>query len=58
MRLPAQDRRKYDGAANSGSQISERVPLVSALHNENSAYSKAEPVIAGRVLSVFQHRGC
>jgi 3,4-dihydroxy 2-butanone 4-phosphate synthase/GTP cyclohydrolase II len=52
MRLMTNNPRKYNGIADFGLRIVERVPLVSPLHEENVAYLKAKQVIMGHMLGL------
>jgi 3,4-dihydroxy 2-butanone 4-phosphate synthase / GTP cyclohydrolase II len=52
MRLMTNNQRKYDGIADYGLQIVERVPLVAPLHQENAAYLMAKQVIMGHMLGL------
>ncbi len=52
MRLMTNNQQKYDGIADYGLRIVERVPLVSSLHDENAAYLKAKQVLMGHMLGL------
>ena len=52
MRLMTNNQKKYDGIADYGLRIVERVPLVSPLHDENAAYLKAKQVLMGHMLGL------
>ena len=52
MRLMTNNQKKYDGIADYGLRIVERVPLNSPLHDENAAYLKAKQVIMGHMLGL------
>ena len=52
MRLMTNNQKKYDGIADYGLRIVERVPLISPLHDENAAYLKAKQVLMGHVLGL------
>jgi len=52
MRLMTNNQKKYDGIADHGLHIAERVPLISPLHDENAAYLKAKQVIMGHMLGL------
>jgi 3,4-dihydroxy 2-butanone 4-phosphate synthase/GTP cyclohydrolase II len=52
MRLMTNNQKKYDGIADYGLRIVERVPLVSPMHDENAAYLRAKQVIMGHMLGL------
>jgi len=52
MRLMTNNQGKYNGIADFGLQIVERVPLVLPVHEENAAYLKAKQVIMGHMLGL------
>jgi len=52
MRLMTNNQRKYDGIADFGLHIVERVPLLSAPHGENGAYLQAKQAIMGHMLGL------
>ena len=52
MRLMTNNQQKYDGIADYGLRIVERVPLISSLHDENAAYLKAKQVLMGHILGL------
>ena len=52
MRLMTNNQQKYDGIADYGLRIVERVPLVSSFHDENAAYLKAKQVLMGHMLGL------
>jgi len=52
MRLMTNNQRKYDGIADFGLHIVERVPLLSAPHDENGAYLQAKQAIMGHMLGL------
>ena len=52
MRLMTNNQHKYDGIADHGLQIVERVPLIGAVQAENAAYLKAKQVIMGHRLGL------
>jgi 3,4-dihydroxy 2-butanone 4-phosphate synthase/GTP cyclohydrolase II len=52
MRLMTNNQRKYDGIADFGLHIVERVPLVSPPQDENAAYLMAKQVIMGHILGL------
>ena len=52
MRLMTNNQQKYDGIADYGLRIVERVPLISSLHDENAAYMKAKQVLMGQMLGL------
>jgi 3,4-dihydroxy 2-butanone 4-phosphate synthase/GTP cyclohydrolase II len=57
MRLMTNNPRKYDGILDFGLRISERVPLLSQVNAENSAYLHAKQVILGHMLALPAARG-
>lgn len=52
MRLMTNNPQKYDGIADFGLHIVERVPLVSPPQNENAAYLKTKQIIMGHMLGL------
>jgi GTP cyclohydrolase II len=46
------NQQKYDGIADYGLRIVERVPLISELHRENAAYLMAKQVLMGHTLGL------
>ena len=52
MRLMTNNPQKYDGISDYGLRIVERVPLISAFHDENAAYLKAKQVLMGHMLGL------
>jgi 3,4-dihydroxy 2-butanone 4-phosphate synthase/GTP cyclohydrolase II len=52
MRLMTNNPRKYEGLANYGLEIRERVPLLSPPRAENMAYLKAKEIILGHMLGL------
>jgi 3,4-dihydroxy 2-butanone 4-phosphate synthase/GTP cyclohydrolase II len=57
MRLMTNNPRKYDGIVDFGLRISERVPLLSQVNAENSAYLHAKQVVLGHMLALPAARG-
>jgi len=52
MRLMTNNQRKYDGIADFGLQILERVPLTSTPHAENEAYLRTKQLLMGHTLGL------
>jgi 3,4-dihydroxy 2-butanone 4-phosphate synthase/GTP cyclohydrolase II len=52
IRLMTNNQQKYDGIADYGLRIVERVALISSLHDENAAYMKAKQVLMGHMLGL------
>ena len=56
VRLMTNNQKKYDGIADFGLHIVERVPLISPPHEENAAYLKAKQVLMGHLLGLPTER--
>ena len=52
IRLMTNNQRKYDGIADFGLQILERVPLTSTPHAENEAYLRTKQLLMGHTLGL------
>jgi 3,4-dihydroxy 2-butanone 4-phosphate synthase/GTP cyclohydrolase II len=52
MRLMTNNPRKYEGITDFGLHISERVPLLAPVDDENGAYLRAKQIILGHVLGL------
>jgi 3,4-dihydroxy 2-butanone 4-phosphate synthase/GTP cyclohydrolase II len=52
MRLMTNNQSKYDGIADFGLHIAERVPLVSPPHEENAAYLRTKQLLMGHMLGL------
>ena len=57
MRLLTNNQREYDGIANFGLYIRERVPLIVTPQRENAAYLLAKQVILGHMLGFSGETG-